>query len=87
MSYRCKTGRTRVTVLFSIYLSDLEKYFIELNGNPLELLSEKSVNELNVFIKLFVMLQNKTLEIVDSYSYLGLIFRYNGNFNKTRKKN
>ena len=87
MSYRCKTGRKRVTVLFSIYLSDLEKYFIELNGSPLELLSEKSVNELNVFIKLFVMLQNKTLEIVDSYSYLGLIFRYNGNFNKTRKKN
>jgi hypothetical protein len=74
------------TVLFSIYLSDLEKYFIELNGNPLELLSEKSVNELNVFIKLFVMLQNKTLEIVDSYSYLGLIFRYNGIFNKTREE-
>lgn len=31
-------------------------------------------------------LQNKTLEIVDSYSYLGLIFKYNGNFNETRKK-
>ena len=56
MSYRCKTGRKRVTVLFSIYLSDLEKYFIELNGNPLELLREQSVNELNVFIKLFVIL-------------------------------
>jgi hypothetical protein len=25
-------------------------------------------------------LQNKTLDIVDSYSYLGLIFKYNGNF-------
>jgi len=128
--------------LFSIYLNDLEKYFIELNGNPLELLSEQSVNELNVFIKLFVILyaddtiiladtkeglqnalnifqsyceiwklevnvnktkvmifskgkirlkyefklQNKTVEIVDSYSYLGLIFKYNGNFNETRKK-
>jgi hypothetical protein len=43
-------------LLFSIYLNDLEKYFIELNGNPLELLSEQSVNELNVFIKLFVIL-------------------------------
>ena len=31
-------------------------------------------------------LQNKTLEIVDSYSYFGLIFIYNGNFNGTRKK-
>ena len=128
--------------MFSIYLNDLEKYFIELNGSPLELLSEQSVNELNVFIKMFVIvyaddtviladtkeglqyalnifqsyceiwklevnvektkvmifskgkirlkyefkLQNKTLEIVDSYSYLGLIFKYNGNFNETRKK-
>jgi hypothetical protein len=32
------------------------KYFIELNGISLELLSEQSVNELNVFIKLFVIL-------------------------------
>ena len=125
-----------------IYLNDLEKYFIELNGTPSELLSEQSVNELNVFIKLFVILyaddtviladtkesmqnalnifqsyceiwklevnvnktkvmifskgeirlkyefklQNKTLEIVDSYSYLGLLFKYIGNFNETRKR-
>jgi hypothetical protein len=137
-----RQGENLSTFLFSINLSDLEKYFIELNGNPLELLSEQSVNELNVFIKLFVILyaddtviltdtkegvqnalnifqsyceiwkpevnvnktkvvifskgkirlkyefklQNKTLEIVDSYSYLGLIFKYNGNFNETRKK-
>jgi hypothetical protein len=121
-----RQGENLSTFLFSINLSDLEKYFIELNGNPLELLSEQSVNELNVFIKLFVILyaddtviladtkkgvqktmnifqsyceiwklevnvhkrkvmifskgkirlryefklQNKTLEIVDSYSYL-----------------
>jgi len=31
-------------------------------------------------------LQNKALEIVDSYSYLELIFKYNGKFNETRKK-
>ena len=30
--------------------------------------------------------QNKTLEIVYSYSCFGLIFKYNGNFNETRKK-
>jgi hypothetical protein len=144
--FPCLTGVRQVEklspLLFSIYLNDLEKYFIELNGISLELLSEQSVNELNVFIKLFVILyaddtviltdtkegvqnalnifqsyceiwklevnvnktkvvifskgeirlkyefklQNKILEIVDSYSYLGLIFKYNGNFNETRKK-
>jgi hypothetical protein len=31
-------------------------------------------------------LQNKALEIVDSYSYLELIFKDNGNFNEIRKK-
>ena len=118
-----RQGENLSPFLFSINLSDLEKYFIELNGKPLELLS---VNEINVFIKLFVILyaddtviladtkegvqktlnifqsyceiwklevnvhkrkvmifskgkirliyelklQNKTLEIVDSYSYL-----------------
>ena len=51
-----RQGEKLSPFLFSIYLSDLEKYFIELNGNPLELLSEQSVNELNVFIKLFVIL-------------------------------
>ena len=30
--------------------------------------------------------QNKTLEIVYSYSCFGSIFKYNGNFNETRKK-
>ena len=58
--FPCLTGVRQVEklspLLFSIYLNDLEKYFIELNGNPLELLSEQSVNELNVFIKLFVIL-------------------------------
>ena len=138
-----RQGENLHPFLFSINLSDLEKYFIELNGNPLELLSERSVKELNIFINLFVIvyaddtviladtkegvqkalnilqssceiwklevnvnktkvmifskgkirlkyefkLQNKTLEIVDSYSYLGLVFKYNGNFNETRKKN
>ena len=51
-----RQGENLSPFLFSIYLNDLEKYFIELNGNPLELLSEESINELNVFIKLFVIL-------------------------------
>jgi hypothetical protein len=35
--------------LFSICLNDLEKYYIELNGISLELLSEQSVG-INIFI-------------------------------------
>ena len=31
-------------------------------------------------------LQNRIKETVDSYSYLGLIFKYNVNFNESRKK-
>ena len=58
--FPCLTGVRQVEnlspFLFSIYLNDLEKYFIELNGIPLELLSEQSVDELNMFIKLFVII-------------------------------
>ena len=39
-----------------IFLNDLEQFFIDLNGCPLELVLEKSLSELNIFIKLFVIL-------------------------------
>ena len=42
-------------------------YFIELNGNPLELVSERSANQLNAFIKLFVILYaNDTVIFADT---------------------
>jgi len=53
LNFKLRTGPPFLSIIMFI----LErKYFIELNGNPLELLSEQSVNELNVFIKLFVIL-------------------------------
>ena len=32
------------------------------------------------------LLHGQTLDIVDTYSYLGIIFKYNGTFFETRKK-
>jgi hypothetical protein len=32
------------------------------------------------------ILHGQTLDIVDTYSYLGMIFKYNGTFFETRKK-
>jgi hypothetical protein len=32
------------------------------------------------------ILHGQTLDIVDTYSYLGIIFKYNGTFFETRKK-
>jgi hypothetical protein len=32
------------------------------------------------------ILNGQTLDIVDTYSYLGIIFKYNGTFFETRKK-
>jgi hypothetical protein len=131
----CNTGvrqcENLYPFLFSIFLNDLEQFFIDLNGCPLELVLEKSLSELNIFIKLFVILyaddtvilaesvegmqnaldifqiysefwkleiniaktkmmifskrkmkqnfdfklQGKNIEVVDIYSYLGLIFK------------
>ena len=36
--------------LFSIFLNDLEQFFIDLNGCPLELVLEKSLSELNILL-------------------------------------
>jgi hypothetical protein len=55
---------------------------------------EGNANKTNVMIlskgkirqKYELKLQNKIKEIVDSYSYLGLIFKYNVNFNESRTK-
>jgi hypothetical protein len=55
---------------------------------------EGNANKTNVMIlskgkirqKYELKLQNIIKEIVDSYSYLGLIFKYNVNFNESRTK-
>lgn len=128
--------------MFSIFLNDLEEYFIENNIDSLEKISSICQESLLVYIKLFLILYaddtvlmsetpeglQKTLtafenycnnwklkvntsktkvvvfskrrfrsnfifkiygqpiEVQDSYSYLGVTFNYNGNFNTARKK-
>ena len=131
----CNTGVRQceklIPFLFSIFLNDLEQFYIDLYGCHLELVLEKSLSELNIFIKLFVILyaddtvilaesvegmqnaldifqtycefwkleiniaktkmtifskrkmkqnfdfklQGKNIEVVDTYLYLGLIFK------------
>lgn len=137
-----RQGENLSPFLFSIFLNDLEQYFRNLDGIPLESLKQKFENELHIFFELFVVLyaddtvifsetkegmqnsldifqiycetwklkvnvtktkvmvfskrknrqnlqfilQNELLEIVDSFSYLGIIFKYNGTFFDTKKK-
>jgi hypothetical protein len=52
---------------FYIFLNDLEQFFIDLNGCPLELVLEKSLSELNIFIELIVILYaDDTVILADS---------------------
>ena len=67
----------------NIFQSHCEIWKLEVNVNKTKVMI---FSKGEIRLKYEFKLQNKTLEIVDSYSYLGLIFKYNGNFNETRKK-
>ena len=137
-----KQGENLSPFLFSLYLNDLESFFIENDISSLEKISTESLEQLGYYIKIFIILYaddnvimaesedglqqalsifeqycnewklkvntQKTkivvfskrkykvrrklklydveLETVDSYSYLGILFNYNGNFCVARKK-
>jgi hypothetical protein len=142
LRYWCKTGRKFIPFLFAIYLNDLEEFLTEHCKTGLDTLNSLSVKNLNVYMKLFLLLyaddtvifaesqqelqqilklfehycniwklkvnisktkivvfskkksnQNFSYEMFgekisqqDDYNYLGLLFNYNGNFYKARKK-
>ena len=144
--FSCETGvrqgENLSPFLFSIFLSDLEKYFIDNNINGLRNITNQMNDELRMYVLVFVLLYaddtiilaesakdlqdtlnafenycnqwklsvnvDKTksiifskrkcrtnhefrlcgeiVEIVDKFSYLGIIFNYNGKFTLAKKK-
>ena len=137
-----KQGENLSPFLFSLYLNDLESYFVENDVESLEKISNLCQETLRMYLKLFLILyaddtvllsespdglqnilshfenycdfwklkvntnktkvvifskrkvksnpnfriHDQTIEIVDSYSYLGILFNYNGSFGNARKK-
>ena len=61
----------------NIFQSYCEIWKLEVNVNKTKVMV---LSKRKIRLKYEFKLQNKTLDIVDSYSYLGLIFKYNGNF-------
>ena len=75
-----KEGMQNALIIFQSY-GEIQK--LEVNVNKTKVINfSKGKTRQNYEFKL----QNKALEIVDSYSYLELIFKDNGNFNEIRKK-
>jgi hypothetical protein len=72
--------------------------WIILSGSPSNYLKKSSKSFKNIETKVMIfrkrksaqdpkfILHGQTLDIVDTYSYLGIIFKYNGTFFETRKK-
>ena len=69
-----KEGMQNALNIFQSYC-EIWKLEVNVNKTKVMVLSKRKIR-----LKYEFKLQNKTLDIVDSYSYLGLIFKYNGNF-------
>ena len=90
-----RQGENLYHFLISIFLYDLEYYFCQLGGIPLENIRDKLESELHVYYKLFAILYaddtvilseskdglQKALDIVESYCE---IWKLQGNVNKTK---
>lgn len=137
-----RQGENLSPFLFSLFLNDLESYFIQHDITGLEKVNEYCLNELGIYIRIFLllyaddtillaesandlqimlnkfdeyctdwklsvnidktkvmvfekakrkrnmrfMLRGEELQLTDSYNYLGLLIRYNCNFNLSKKK-
>ena len=69
--------------LLNIFQLYWETWQLDVNVNKTKVMVfSKRKSRKNYVFKL----QNNLLEVVDSYSYLGIIFKYNGVFTETKKK-
>jgi hypothetical protein len=68
----CLIRVKRHPFLFSKFLNDLEDYFCQLGGIPLENIRDKLESELHVYYKLFVMLYADDTFVILSESKDGL---------------
>ena len=75
-----KEGMQNALIIFQSY-GEIQKLEVNVNKTKVMIFSKGKTRQNYEF-----KLQNKALEIVDSYSYLELIFKDNGNFNEIRKK-
>ena len=76
-----KEGMQNALIIFQSY-GEIQKLEVNVDKTKVTIFSKGKTRQNYEF-----KLQNKALEIVDSYSYLELIFKDNGNFNEIRKKN
>jgi hypothetical protein len=67
-----RQGENLYHFLISIFLDDLEDYFCQLGGIPLENIRDKLESELHVYYKLFVMLYADDTFVILSESKDGL---------------
>ena len=74
-----KEGMQQSLNIFQLYC-DLWKLDVNINKTKVMVFSKK--RNLNYSF----ILQDKQLEVVEKFSYLGIIFKYNGTFFDTKKK-
>ena len=95
LRYWCKTGRKFIPFLFAIYLNDLEEFLTEHCKTGLDTLNSLSVENLNVYMKLFLLLyaddtvifaesQQELQQILKLFEHYCNIWKLKVNISKTK---